>query len=289
MNISDRFTDYGITGAFFLLGQLILLAFWGLEGWINAVASVIQSIPQVVQPTAISLLVAFAIIGIFFFGLMLDLAAIIKQELPIFKEHMQRNQLWLQEFMLKFPHYFPPELSAVLLEWFDLRKRDSTESKQETNLSLKFIHGLQSLWRWFSPIPSFTEMQAYFKLRNLIFSFPLIYSAGTQFDNLSDGGHLWRTSRALFTASVFLAGEATVRAIVGFLHPRPQPFPGSTLPFIVVWLILIGFSFMSWLIARNSFSRMCYTAFSLTYLTYSKNIGNSSGQSNPSKYQENVD
>src|SRR6266849_5603173 len=109
MRISDRFIDNGVIGGFFLAGQFILLALWGLTGWIQPLTGIL-TVSGALQPTVNALLAALGISGIFFFGLLLDLLTtrflpFVRAEIIILSGHLYRNEDWLPETIEKEDAY----------------------------------------------------------------------------------------------------------------------------------------------------------------------------------------
>src|SRR5260370_365751 len=64
MRLSDRFIDYALTGAFFLIGQIILLVVWNLVGWIHGVGVFLTQLPMPLQTPSNEVLTVLGIISI---------------------------------------------------------------------------------------------------------------------------------------------------------------------------------------------------------------------------------
>ncbi len=103
MRLSDRFIDYALTGAFFLIGQIILLVVWNLVGWIHGVGVFLTQLPMPLQTPSNGVLTVLGIISIFFFGLLLDLLSSTFRgvEMRKFRGHLSRNKEWLQRLATK--------------------------------------------------------------------------------------------------------------------------------------------------------------------------------------------
>ncbi len=188
MQISDRFVDYGVVGAFFLIVQYVLLALWGQAGWIiNHLSALAQPIPTQLTIPVATLLTILGIIGIFFFGLFFDLFTIFSfpLEIFVFYNFFKDNQGWLEKMQEQD-------------KWSFLEKNiknfptTSNDPKSKLRFIFLFLH----------PSHLHDVQASYYRLRYFLNSFILLNSGVTQFDELTDQKHMWRTSRAIFSASV---------------------------------------------------------------------------------------
>ncbi len=280
MRISDRFTDYGITGSFFLIGLLVLVAFWGQVGWIATLGMFItRNVPTILQPSAISLLVVLAIIGIFFFGVLLDLwGSLGKQELFQFKQNMFRNKAWLREMTNAYSDYFPAETNQIISDSYNevLIKEEKDKRREGFKLSSLDIKEM------FLPILQPGLSRPYHRLRYFFFSFIFINSGALQLDILFDQTHLWRVSRALFTAvfiltygNILLFLIWVIEAVVSRITAQnltSLPFSAALVTLFVTELVLCITLYIARYMARAAYGQLCSTLFSLTYLSYRKNL-----------------
>jgi len=98
MQIGSRFTEYGLTGGFFWICQLLFLVYSGQAKTLLSNLSSVKLDPtswiSQIGPTAIS---ALAIIAVFVTGLLLDLFAVYfrPMEMRVFRQHLVRNRDWL--------------------------------------------------------------------------------------------------------------------------------------------------------------------------------------------------
>ena len=102
MQISSRFTEYGLTGGFFWICQLILIWSYGKTQTILSSLPTVHLGPDQLGSTAItSLVTAVAIIAVFVTGLLLDLLAVYfrRLEMGVFWKHMVRNRDWLSRLI----------------------------------------------------------------------------------------------------------------------------------------------------------------------------------------------
>ena len=103
MQIGSRFTEYGLTGGFFWICQLILLWYSGqthalLSNLSTVHLQVSTEISQIGSTAIASLVGALAIITVFLAGLLLDLLAeypFRPMEMRVFHRHLVRNRDWL--------------------------------------------------------------------------------------------------------------------------------------------------------------------------------------------------
>ncbi len=93
MQIGSRFTEYGLTGGFFWICQLLFLVYSGQAKTLLSNLSSVKLDPtswiSQIGPTAIS---ALAIIAVFVTGLLLDLFAVYfrPMEMRVFRQHLVR-------------------------------------------------------------------------------------------------------------------------------------------------------------------------------------------------------
>src|SRR5881396_2827163 len=98
MQIGSRFTEYGLTGGFFWICQLLFLVYSGQAKTLLSNLSSVKLDPtswiSQIGSTAIS---ALAIIAVFVAGLLLDLLAVYfrQREMGVFQRHLVRNSDWL--------------------------------------------------------------------------------------------------------------------------------------------------------------------------------------------------
>jgi hypothetical protein len=240
MNISPRFTEFGMTGAFFLISQLAVLVFLSPSAdstsfnhhW-SAVLDAFQgSLPKVLQESSDSLVTVIGVICIFITGLILDLIGsyFAFLEIIIFSRHIQRNRVWFDVLAAQFPE-------RIQNEYLDFRDR----------FGEGFVVTLPKLWEriWLSP--------AYKNLQSFLFSYVQVFSSVSQM--LDDNMHLWRTSRAISTTLLILAVEV-------FLFTT-----SSDRIQLLYFLLFFG---VSALITLRSYSRLCFTLFSLACVTHEK-------------------
>ena len=105
MQISNRFTEYGLTGGFFWICQLILIWWYGQT---QTILSTVQIPGGQIGSTAImSLVTAVAIIAVFVTGLLLDLFAAFfrRLEMGVFQQQLARNRDWLGRLITNHKDY----------------------------------------------------------------------------------------------------------------------------------------------------------------------------------------
>jgi len=282
VRISDRFIDNGVTGGFFLAGQFILLALWGLTGWVNPLIHL--NVSSTLQPTVNALLVALGIISIFFFGLLLDLLAtgfspFIDEEIISMKSHLDHNQDWLVDIE-KEDSYFKNGCDN-----FKAAYGSPFRAKMyNRNLYIRLFHHLwMHLWMKLrhGSMQSDTAFQEeeklivnYYRLRYFFNSYVLLNSGLSQLDTLTDQVHWWRASRAICIATVVWAFEPLFVLLIWLAEAvfirQWLPDLTTVVHFIISWPILFLLTFLTFSIANTAFARMCSTLFSLTRVTYVK-------------------
>jgi hypothetical protein len=112
MQISSRFTEYGLTGGLFWICQLILLWWSGQTQTLLSSLSTVQlqipaGISQIGSTVITSLIGALAIVSVFAAGLLLDLvgAYFRPMEMRVFSRHLGRNRDWLGRLIADHKNY----------------------------------------------------------------------------------------------------------------------------------------------------------------------------------------
>jgi len=242
MNISPRFTEFGMTGAFFWISQIIFFGLAYNQGLVDLIPQWVMvwdgyqaMLPNVLQESAGSLLTVFGVIGIFITGLMLDLMGsyFALSELTIFNRHLERNQSWLNDLTDQCPENIKHDY-RTLRDLFDT----------------DFIVSPKKVWERIGMADECKHIQTF------LFSFIHVFSSMSEM--LVDNMHLWRTSRAISTTLLILAIEVIYLNFSGDL---------SDWKYIAANLALFG---LSAFITLRSYSRLCFTLFSLACTTQEK-------------------
>lgn len=243
MNISPRFTEFGMTGAFFLLSQLCVIIFVldpalvaqaAVQNWARALDVYQDSLPGLLKDTTKSLFAVVGVISIFVTGLILDLIGsyFAFLEMILFNRHLRRNRGWLNDMAAHCQE-------TVRKDYQRLRDEFGTD----------FLVGPRQLWQRFQMNSAYKNIQAYLFAHIQVFA--------SMSETLVDNMHLWRTSRAVSTTllilsiEVFLFGEQSHRA----------------------WLVFAVLFFLSALITLRSYSRLCFSLFSMACVTQQKIAG----------------
>jgi hypothetical protein len=300
VRISDRFIDNGVTGGFFLAGQFILLALWGLTGWVNPLIHL--NVSSTLQPTVNALLATLGIISIFFFGLLLDLLAtgfcpFIQKEIISMKSHLDHNQDWLVDIEEE-DAYFKEGSTTFVTSYNRPSSSDQPTSntnpssfaelqrkKYNRNLYISLFH--QWMERRQQRNKSAETHQAeeppekilivsYYRLRYFFNSYVLLNSGLTQLDTLTDQVHWWRASRSICIATVVWVFEPLIVLLIWLAEAvfarQWLPNLATVAYFIISWVVLFLLTFLTFSMTDTAFARMCSTLFSLTRVTYVKKM-----------------
>ncbi len=285
MRISDRFIDNGVVGGFLLAGQFILLALWGLTGWIKPVTDFL-TVPASLQLTVNILLSALGITSIFFFGLLLDLFSTAfppfhQEEMVILKKHIDQNQ-WLVETIAREDTNFKKVYDDFIDSYNHLPEGENR------GLYIGFFHQLiylthqmmERLHRRNKSVKAPQDQEkkdpkvGYIKLRNFFKFYVLLNSAQPQPDTLTDPEHWWRASRAICVATVVWALEPPLVLLIWLVEAvfaqQYLPHLATVVSFILSWFALLLLPFVTLNMTNTAFDFMCYTLFSLTHVTYEK-------------------
>jgi hypothetical protein len=275
MQMDRRFADYGLTGGFFLISQLALL--WALGYW----PSILTELQAVRLPPDNSLLApiitgftgAVALIAVFVAGLMLDLLASLfrASEMRMFARHLELNRDWIAAFVEAHKAYCgadyerfqgafrdPPLLTRLWLAAtyvFTFWKRESR---------LRYAAAVKVGWG-LGLAPGYERLLSFFT------SYVMGQSGSAELTLMADQYSLWRAARAIATALYLLMCELLL--IFWF-----QSVFGSKLlveNFIdyiaVLFVATVGLGLIV-LIIQGTYSRLCFTLFSLVYVVGDKQI-----------------
>jgi len=243
MNLSARFTEFALTGAFFWIGQLIFFGFGYdrelmeiLPRWMGVYYGYEVLLPEAIKGASSTMLSAFGLIGIFMTGLIMDMFSeyFTPFERIIFNRHIYRNQDWLNNATKDCSPTVHHDYQQ-LIEYFGY------DYFPPISKSIKRIR----LGR---------ECQ---RIQAFLFSYIHAFSANAASELLLDHLHHWRTSRSV----------STVLIILGIESMYFNFFPGS--PW---WAIALGcvFIIFSLSLTLKSYSRMCFSLFTLACATQGK-------------------
>ncbi len=245
MNISSRFSEFGMTGAFFWIAQIIYFALVHdtelqelAPGWIASLdhyQALTKALPQTFKDVAGALLTAFGLIGIFVTGLILNLLGsyfFLFEDIYL-NRHLKTNHGWLDKMVDECP-------GAVRDDYLRLRKEFGA------NIFVSARQGLKRLLL----TGCCTRVQSF------LFSYIHVFGDNGSPEVLSDHVHLWRTARAIGITFWVLS----VEILVFGLH-------GSEWIAILVSIALFLAAIYTTL---RSYNRMCHTLFTLACATYSR-------------------
>jgi hypothetical protein len=239
MQISSRFTEYGLTGGFFWICQLVVIWWFGqAQAVLSHLSNVQKQIPHGFSSVGSTALSALAIIAVFVTGLLLDLLAVYFRgmEMGVFWKHLVRNRDWLSRLITEHKDYCESDYEQ-LKQW-----QDTASKMKRLKQHLKNARAYERLWSFFT-------------------SYVLVLSGSTELGLMVDQYHLWRTGRAVSTVLVIVYAEV-LWVLPKFLHAPPIPWLGLLLMFA---LLLVAF-----MITRQTYSRLCFTLFALVYVTEDK-------------------
>lgn len=265
MQISSRFTEYGLTGGFFWICQLLFLVYTGQAKPLVSYLS--KMVPEKIDPsisqigsTAIS---ALTIIAVFVTGLLLDLLAVYFRptEMRVFNQHLVRNRDWLGRLIADHKSYCEADY-----EEFE-RKFGETSLAKDTMAGFgvflfwnrqrrqRYVAAMKRGWGWGLGRP-------YERLWSFFASYVLVESRSSQLSLMMDQYYLWRTGRTVSVSLVILFLE------IQFLNYVPSC--RSAQPYLLQFFLPLALSTLSILITREMYSRLCFTLFALVYVTHDK-------------------
>jgi hypothetical protein len=210
MQIGSRFTEYGLTGGFFWICQLILLWYSGqTQALLSNLSTVQLQVPNGISQigmsqigsTAITSLVgALAIITVFLAGLLLDLLAEYffrsTEMRVVFHRHLVRNRDWLGRLIADHKGYCEPDYEQVerrfgesslvkdMLAGLDIFLFWNRDRRQ------RYFAAVKRGWGWGLARP-------YERLWSFLASYVIILSGSSELSLMVDQYYLWRTGRAV--------------------------------------------------------------------------------------------
>lgn len=287
MQIDRRYADYALTGGFFLICQLGMV--WALGYWPQLNLDAIKgSLPFPIEAPFVATIItgfagALAVISVFVAGLILDLLASVYRynEMQIFARHLDFNSSWMSPLIEDHKTYCDNDYQAFR------RALNEMPSFREARAA---VPAMLTLWKSESRLRVTAIMKKGIGLRIVpeyerLLSFFTSYvmgEAGTaQLTLMADQYSLWRTSRAIAVALYLLTGEA-ILFLIGAIYvamfkvffrgiPSFDYFLTANMNLLLM-LCLAALSAGTILIVRGTFSRFCFTLFSLLYVACDKRI-----------------
>jgi hypothetical protein len=274
MQIDRRFADYGLTGGFFLISQLGLL--WALGYWpsiLNALQALrLPSDTSLLAPIITGFAGAVALIAVFVAGLILDLLASLFRgvEMRMFARHLDLNSHWITAFLEAHKAYCgvdyetfqrtfddPPLLTRLRLNLtyaLTLWKRESR---------LRYAAAVKVGWGWGLLASEYERLLSFFT------SYIMGQSGSAELTLMADQYSLWRAARAIAMALyLFIFEIFSVLWFQTYFGTNPEP--------LIVYFTVLLFYFLGlgliFLIIQGTYSRLCFTLFSLVYVACDKQI-----------------
>lgn len=233
--LSTRFTEYGLTGTFFIITQILL--FYNLQDStlyddvITYVGNFHNSIGLLSSENTSSLLTALAFVSVFVIGLSLDLlgSIFLKREMQCLASEVKKNTTWLDSFVEKNSSYMANDYTEILDTFGNTKVFTSLFSHMKT-------------------------MNNADRVRSFFISYVLINLGNDKSQILIEQIHLWRTGRVV--SVIIWVFSAEILLIEYF----SSSFSYTTFGVIVISLTVATY------LARSAYQRMLTTLFSLMYI-----------------------
>ncbi|HEX9273342.1 MAG TPA: hypothetical protein VGA01_14135 [Candidatus Binatia bacterium] len=286
MQIGSRFTEYGLTGGFFWICQILFLTYTGQTKILLSNLSNLSTLQRPLDwilPISSTAISALAIIAVFVAGLLLDLLAVYFRpwEMQVFHQHLVRNRDWLGRLIVDHKAYCETDYEEFERKFggspvakdrrarFGISLLWNRERRQLYAAARKQRREARKAWKGARP---------YERLWSFFASYVLVESGSSQLSLMVDQYYLWRTGRAVSMSLVIVFFEvqyladwlAVIRANTSS-PPVQFPPPGqhwySAMPRTFFLLALITLAIM---ITKKIYSRLCFTLFALVYVTQDK-------------------
>ncbi len=249
--LSTRFTEYGLTGTFFIITQFLI--FFNLqesgiyENILQSIEHFNNSIAFLNDDNTHTLLTALAFVLVFVIGLSLDLLGSIFRirEMQCLAFEINKNKTWLKEFTDSNSSYLTHDYTKILSVF-----------NEELSTSKTFATLIHKIKRSFT---SLTMMYEADRIRSFFISYVLVHAGAEKSQLLIEQIHLWRTGRVISLIIWLFSIE-----MLFLVTPE-----GSNLSY---WgLLVFGVALFSTLLATSAYQRMLTTLFSLMYILKEEN------------------
>jgi len=286
MQFIRRFADYGLTGGFFLICQLVVL--WPF-GYLSTIVDKLQALPipsltdtSLVGPIFTGFAGALGVIAVFVVGLLLDLFASYFRplEMRVFARHLSRNSDWLINLVEAHKVYCATDYETIQRAFPDASITREYLANFRAGFDVfmfwnrkrreRYVSTIKRSWAWGLGWP-------YERLWSFFTSYIVVLSGSAQLTVLVDQYSLWRTARAMAAALVLISMEIGLALMwVAFSPSLASPTPHLSSPLKLNFLVMVvtwALTALSIYITLGTYSRLCFTLFSLVYVTYDKQAG----------------
>jgi hypothetical protein len=253
-------TTYAFTGGFFIFVQLLFLFYLIIDNGVAEVPPSIKSISEqftnlapAIQSALTSLLVAVALLSIFFFGVIVDLigSLYVAWELRVFSSYVKRNKSWLIDYM-KGPYgrYVQDDLTDILTKLPDFDVMTSVSDLQiwRKSVWVRSYQGVKAL----SLLPAKQRAEQILTLHALAAPNPSFTSL------INERLELCRFSRAIATTLVFASTEFGIYSV----HDAMQ---GKIQAYSLLIIICLFFTVLAIFMTIRAYSRLCLALFAMVY------------------------
>ncbi len=249
--LSTRFSEYGLTGTFFIITQFIV--FFNLqesgiyENILSSIESFNDSISFLNDTNTHTLLTALGFVLVFVIGLSLDLLGSVFRirEMQCLASEIKKNKVWLEEFTNDNNSYMTKDYTKIIAIF--------NEDLYNTRTLKSFIHKIK---RSFASVTMMYEAD---RIRSFFISYILLNAGAEKSQLLTEQIHLWRTGRVISLIIWLFSIE-----MLFLVTPE-----GSNLSY---WgLLVFAIAFFSTFLATSAYERMLTTLFSLLYILNKQN------------------
>ena len=275
ISLGNRYTDYGLTGGFFLflLGALFI---WLMPIEASALLDIahvkwtekLSLFPKALEPIFVSICAAIFIICVFFAGLFLDLlgSILVLWEADVFRKHLVRGKTWILPILEQYEEFLGDDVNRVITEF------DYPFSKSE----FKRVFGSFAFWKArnrkaFSKdqkqsLTRFRLIKPFSRIQSVLLSHIIFNSEPGKLEVLTDQLRLCRISRAISSGIFVLVIVAYILQIISLVNGNVLigNFP-NILVVITIFMVLSVF------FTVRAYSRFCLSLFSLV-LVMSKSV-----------------
>jgi hypothetical protein len=259
MTLSSRLGDYGITGAFFVVAQMIGFVLIDPGGSAQRARDVlihidaITSAAPALSTSLASLLTVLALILVFFVGLVIDLLGFYAPSVEVvsFRRRLAMHDHWLSPLLATHADFLGIDVKRLIDEYHPAPSALAAVKEIVTTIPFS-----KSYWRIVARNWRFVRViGAYQRLFSFMVTLALRNAGPSGAEVLRDQLSLWRTSRAISTALVFLAMEVLV---LGFRNGF-ESYWRVQIIYFTCWMLATG-------LCVRSFHQVCESVFSALYI-----------------------
>jgi hypothetical protein len=263
MKISDKLTDYGLSGGLFWSFQVLLFwpFGWSAADWASHLAGaspIANVIPSAATSSLSALLGILGVITIFTTGVVLDNFGSffsLEYEAKAFKSAAKANKEWMQQLVEQHKAYVQDDWNLVLEAPLSIKLKSQIRLfslrlfRKSVKLESKEIYERLSRAR-----------EAYVRLQSFLMAYASFPGKTDEVTQLGLKISIWNISRSTTGALAIISIEFLTRM---YIDSRTHLFIWPT---FVITLIVVVLAFISARTTNDAHARVCKALFAIVYI-----------------------